>query len=248
MEQKDKYDRTGGRKDEYDRVNDTGSDENGKEKKPKRKILGVEGDLIYFMTKAGHVIILNILWLVSCLPVFTIGTATTSLYYAMMKNVRRNRSYPTTEYFASFKRTFFSGSVLTLALAVWLFVLYHLTVVATGQQTEMGFFLSRVYLVLMVVTAAIAIYLFPVLSRFTMKLSAMVKLSFVMAVRYIYFTVLILAGTALLVWLMYYHLSYMTILVIPGAWCYVCTFMIERALRRYMPKPDEDSQDAWYYE
>lgn len=237
-----------GRKDQYDRRADAARDEDAKGKKPKRKILGVEGDLIYFMTKTGQVIILNILWLVSCIPIFTIGTATTSLYYAMMKNIRRNRSYPTTEYFASFKRTFFSGSVLTLALGVWLFTLYHLLVIAADQGTETGYFLSRIYIGVMVVTAGIAIYLFPVLSRFTMKLSAMVKLSFVMAVRYFYFTVLILAGTALLAWLMFYHLSYMTILVIPGVWCYLCTFMIERALRRYMPKPDEDNQDAWYYE
>lgn len=237
-----------GQKNKHDCGEDITRDQDGKGKKPKRKILGVEGDLIYVMTKTGQVIILNILWLVSCIPIFTIGTATTSLYYAMMKNIRRNRSYPTTEYFASFKRTFFSGSVLTLALGIWLFTLYHLLLIAVEQGTETGFFLSRIYLVLMVVTAGIAIYLFPVLSRFTMKLSAMVKLSFVMAVRYIYFTVLILAGTALLAWLMFYHLSYMTILVIPGAWCYLCTFMIERALRRYMPKPDEGSQDAWYYE
>lgn len=237
-----------GRKDQHDRRNDMTREEGTNEKKPKRKILGVEGDLIYFMTKTGQIVILNILWLVSCIPIFTIGTATTSLYYAMMKNIRRNRSYPTTEYFSSFKRTFLSGSVLTLALGVWLFTLYHLLVTAVEQGTEMGYFLSRIYLVLMIATAGVAIYLFPVLSRFTMKLSSMVKLSFVMAVRYIYFTVLILGGTALLAWLMFYHLSYMTVFIIPGVWCYLCTFMIERALRRYMPKPDEDSQDAWYYE
>lgn len=218
-----------------------------KEAKPKRKLLGPEGDLLYVMTKAGQVIILNLLWLVSCIPIFTIGTATTSLYYAMMKNIRRNRSYPTTEYIASFKRTFVSGSILTLALAVWLFALYHLLMIALDQGTESGILLSRIYVTLMVVTAGVAAYLFPVLSRFTMKLSSMVKLAFVMAVRYIGFTILILAGTALLAWLQFYYLPHPTILFVPGVWCYVCTFMIERALRRYMPKPD-GNEDAWYYQ
>ena len=222
-----------------------GADE--KEKKPRRKILGSEGELIYVMTKMGQIIILNLLWLVSCIPIFTIGTATTSLYYAMMKNIRRNRSYPTTEYLASFKRTFLNGSILTAALAVWLFALYHLRLIALDQGTETGMFLSRIYITLMVVTAGIAVYLFPVLSRFTMKLSAMVKLAFVMAVRYIWFTVLIVAGTAGLAWLMFYKLPMPTVLFLPGLWCYVCTFMIERALRKYMPKPD-GNEDAWYYE
>lgn len=219
----------------------------GRGQKPKRKILGSEGELIYVMTKIGQIIILNLLWLVSCIPIITIGTATTSLYYAMMKNIRRNRSYPTTEYFASFKRTFVNGSILTAAMAAWLFVLYHLWTVALEQGTEMSVFLSRTYIALLAVTAGIAAYLFPVLSRFTMKLSSMVKLAFVMAVRYLGFTILIVAGTGLLAWLIFRYLPMPTIFFLPGMWCYLCTFMIERALRRYMPKPD-GNEDAWYYE
>ncbi len=225
----------------------TGEEPGENTPRKKKQILGSEGELIYILTKAGHVVILNMLWLVSCIPVFTIGTATTSLYYAMMKNIRRNRSYPTTEYFASFRRTFAGGSVFTLILAVWLFVLYHLRTIALVQGGETGTFLSRMYLAIMAVTAGIAVYLFPVLSRFTMKLSSMAKLAFVMAVRYLGFTVLIVAGTALLVWLWIYYLPIPTILFLPGAWCYVCTFMIEKALRAYMPKPDGD-EDAWYFE
>ncbi len=224
-----------------------GEGPNGNPPKEKKKILGSEGELIFILTKAGQVVILNLLWLVSCIPLFTIGTATTSLYYAMMKNIRRNRSYPTTEYFASFKRTFAGGSIFTLILAAWLFVLYHLRVIALAQGGETGVFLSRTYLALAAVTAGIAAYLFPVLSRFTMKLSAMVKLAFVMAVRYLGFTVVIVGGTVLLAWLWFYYLPIPTILFLPGAWCYVCTFMIEKALRAYMPKPD-GNEDAWYYE
>lgn len=218
-----------------------------KEQKPKRKILGSEGELIYVMTKIGQIIILNLLWLVSCIPIFTIGTATTSLYYAMMKNIRRNRSYPTTEYFASFKRTFVSGSILTIAMGIWLFMLYHLWMIALEQGTGMSAFLSRTYIALAVVTAGIAAYLFPVLSRFKMKLSSMVKLAFVMAVRYLGFTILIVAGTGGLAWLIFRYLPMPTIFFLPGMWCYLCTFLIERALRKYMPAPD-GNEDAWYYE
>ena len=217
------------------------------EKKDWKKLLGPEGNIVYFMTKAGQVIILNIIWLLTCIPIFTIGTATTSFYYAMMKNIRRNRSYPIVEYFASFKRTFISGSILTLCIGIWLFLLYHLYEIAMIQPVETSVFLSRIYLVLAILTLAVAIYLFPVLSRFTMKLTSMVKLAFVMAIRYIGFTIIILIGTGLLVWVWMFHLPIPTILFLPGAWCFVCTFMIEKALRKYMPAPAED-EDAWYYE
>ncbi len=216
-------------------------------KKERRNLLSPEGSIFYALTKAGHIIILNIVWLLSCIPIVTIGTATTSLYYAMMKNIRRNRSYPLVEYWASFKRTFAKGSVFTVVAGIWIFLLYHLQTIAATGGGSTGIFLSRLYGALMVVTAAVLIYLFPVLSRFTMSMTAMVKLAFVMAVRYIGYTVLILAGTALLIRVWIYHLPMTTIFFLPGIWCYLCTFMIEKALRKYMPAPD-GNEDAWYYE
>lgn len=217
------------------------------EKKDLKKLLGPEGSILYFMTKAGQVIMLNIIWLLTCIPLFTIGTATTSFYYAMMKNIRRNRSYPIVEYFASFKRTFVSGSILTICTGIWLFLLYHLYELAGIQPEETGMFLRRIYLGLAALTFAVLIYLFPVLSRFTMKLTLMVKLAFVMAVRYIGYTLLMLAGTGIMIWAWIFYLPMPTAFFLPGAWCFICTFMIEKALRKYMPAPAEN-EDAWYYE
>ena len=126
-------------------------------------------------------------------------------------------------------------------------MLFHLQTVATAEGGGTGSIQGRIYLVLMLVSAAVLIYLFPVLSRFTMSMTALVKLAFVMAVRYIGYTVLMLAGTAVLVWAWIYYLPMPTIFFLPGAWCYLCTFMVEKALRKYMPEPD-GNEDAWYYE
>ena len=218
-----------------------------KKKEDWKKMLGPEGSVISFLTKAGQVIILNVIWLLSCIPIITIGTATTSLYYAMMKNIRRNRSYPVVEYFASFNRVLGKGSIFTIIIGCWYLLLFHLQSIAIMMGNSTGIFLSRLYLMLMLVTAAVLIYLFPVLSRFTMSMTGMVKLAFVMAVRYAGYTVIMTAGTAALVYLWIYVLPMPAIFFLPGAWCYVCTFMNEKALRHYMPAPD-GNEDAWYYE
>lgn len=217
------------------------------EKRNRKKLLDPDGRLIFFMTKAGQVIILNVLWLLTCIPVFTIGTATTSLYYAMMKNIRRNRSYPVVEYFASFKRTFVKGSILTITAGLWLLLLYHLQSIALTVSGDTGAFLRKIYLTLIFLSAAVLLYLFPVLSRFTMSMVSMVKLAFVMSIRFVGYTILMLAGTAVLAILWIYYLPMPVIFFLPGAWCYVCTFMIEKALKKYMPS-SEGNEDAWYYE
>lgn len=206
-----------------------------------------DSSLMYYMTKAGWIIILNIVFLLSCLPVFTIGSACTSFYYAMMKSIRRDRGYPLLEYWSSFKRTFVQGTMVTVLLGIWLAVLLHLWNVAVVMSGETGVFLQKIYLTLFVLSGAVSCYLFPVMSRFTMKLSAMLKLSFVMAVRFLPYTIVILAGTLGIGWIWFRFLPIPLILIWPGIWCMVITFMMEKALRKYMPAPKE-GEDAWYYE
>lgn len=212
-------------------------------------IFRAEGPLMSFLTKTGQIILLNIVWVLCCLPIVTIGPATTSFYYAMMKNIRRNRSYPLTEFWASFKRTLGSGILLTIGFGAFLFALWYLNGLAPAWETDQGKLVTGIYVGLAIVAAMILVYLFPVLSRFSMRLSNIVKLAFVMSVRFIYFTIPILVGTAALAWLWFYYLPLPLIVVWPGLWCFACTFLIEKALRRYMPKePEDDGEDHWYYE
>ena len=41
-----------------------------------------------FIGKLGDLVLLNLLWLVCCIPVFTAGAATTAVYYVTLKLVR----------------------------------------------------------------------------------------------------------------------------------------------------------------
>ena len=215
--------------------------------KKKPKPFAPESSLMYYMTKAGWVIILNIVFLISCLPVFTIGTAVTSFYYAMMKSIRRDRSYPLLEYWFYFKRIFVKGSMVRCGRGIWISLIWYLWNISAVSGEETGLFLQKFYTGLLVVTGAILIYLFPVMSRFTMKLSSMVKLSFVMAVRFLPYTAILLAGLLLLVFVWFRYLPIPMIFVWPGAFCFAGTFLMEKALRKYMPAP-APGEDAWYYE
>lgn len=41
-----------------------------------------------FIGKLGDLVLLNLLWLICCIPVFTAGAATTAVYYVTLKLVR----------------------------------------------------------------------------------------------------------------------------------------------------------------
>lgn len=213
-----------------------------------RGILTFEGPVIQFFHKTGEVIIATMLFLLFCIPVITAGSSITSLYYAVIKSVRRERGYVTSEFMRSLKRTLGKGTILTVGMLVW----FGLLVLG---RTQAGEHMVLAYNVLIVLSIVVSVYIFPVLSRFEMKLTGIVKLSFVMSIRYFYYTIPMIAGTAVLAWLQYYYLPMPCIFVLPGAWCYVVTFMMERALLAYMPAKEEAEKkdqggetDAWYYD
>lgn len=216
-------------------------------KKKKINPFSPESTFMAILTKIGQLLILNVLWVISIIPIITFGTATCSFYYSVMKSIRRGRSYPVLEYWNSFKRTLGNGVILTIGFGALTAALLYMRNMAVSLGSDRGKLLNGIYIAILAVIACILVYLFPVLSRFTMKLSQMIKLSLVMAIRFLPFTILIIAGTAALIWAWFYFLPIPLILVWPGAWMYTCTFLIEKALRKYMPPPKE-GDDAWYYE
>ena len=66
-----------------------------------------------------------------------------------------------------------------------------------------------------------------------------------MAVRFLPITIVLTTVTVFVVWLQIVILPWPCIFVVPAAWCYAASFLIEKALGAYTPKPAED-EDAWY--
>ena len=94
--------------------------------------------------------------------------------------------------------------------------------------------------------AAAGVYICPILSRFTMKVRDIWKLAFVMAVRFLPLTILILAGAALGAAVQFYLLPIPALAIVPGAMTLAATWPVEKALRHYMP-PKEENDTSWYY-
>ncbi len=208
-----------------------------------RDFFSWEGGLIRFLNKMGELILVNIAFVLCCLPVVTIGSSITSFYYAVIKSIRRERGNPLSEFFGSMKRTLAKGCIVTVVSVLILGVLY----IGARQQIDTGNrHLAAVYVGLIVLCVCVLVNLFPVMSRFSLRLPELLKLSFVMGIRFIPVTLVTVLGTAAVGWLLFFILPVPCILILPGCWCYIVTFFMEKALLAYMPKP-EPGEDAWYY-
>lgn len=211
------------------------------------KWLDVEGPVIGFLDKVGQLILLGICWFLGCVPLITIGTSSTALYYAVIKSIRREQGDAIREFWKSYKANLKRGISVTVAAAILGGVLTVNLEILQRSQGQKSSFLAAASLIALFLLAATGVYICPILSRFTMKVTMAWKLAFVMALRYFLYTAIIIMGSGMLVGLQIYVFPIPTVVLIPGFWCYGTTFLIERALQHYMPSK-RDNDNAWYYE
>lgn len=206
-----------------------------------------EGPIFSWLDKIGQMIVLSLMWIVGCLPVVTAVSSTTALYYAVIKSVRRGRGDAVREFWHSFKENLRRGipiaiTALVIGALLGLNLRYCL---ANSDSTSVTVTVANA--LALVVLAILLVFICPILSRFQMRVREAWKLSFVMAIRFLPYTILLAVGFAVLVLLQIYILPMPTLLIVPAAWCYLTTYPVEKALRKFMPekKPEDD---AWYYE
>ena len=70
------------------------------------KFLNSDSGVMRALSKIFDMGFLTLIYLVFCIPIVTIGAATTSLYYVSAKVIRHNRIYVCREFWISFKINF----------------------------------------------------------------------------------------------------------------------------------------------
>lgn len=70
--------------------------------------------------KATECMLLSILWVVTSLPVITIGASTTALYYAVVKVIRNNEGYGWGEFWNGFRTNFKQATIIWLVALLFL--------------------------------------------------------------------------------------------------------------------------------
>ncbi len=211
------------------------------------RIFGHDTFFFRFMNQAGNVIIATLLWLLGCLPVVTIGTSTIALYYTTVKSIRRGEGYVSREFFGAYRRNLKNGIPMTVVFLLLGAVLaIDRMYVDQGQSAAAAAF-SLGYTLLTLVVMSLAVYVFPVMSRFTMSSWECFRLALLMVFRHLPFTVILLGmaiGTVCLVFLIPAPMLF----ILPGACCYGQSFLMERLLKKYMAKPQtEEEAEKWYY-
>lgn len=131
-------------------------------------LFSADSALMRGLTRLADVIILNLLFIATSIPVVTLGASLTALNFTAMRIGTGECNSVTGDYFRSFRRNFRQATVIGLVLALLIGVLAAWYVVVTnlafGAMTELV--LLAIWYVLAFTLAAAALFVFPYLANF----------------------------------------------------------------------------------
>lgn len=229
-----------------------------------KNFFAMEGPLFTFMNKVGGIIAVSFFWILGCIPLVTIGASTAAAYYAMVKVVRKETGHVPAEFWRAFKRNLKYGIIVSVILLVVVALMVFDTALFNAGALEEGSLVATLWgagsKILLFFMAIISFYLFPVMSRFDIKLKDMISMAFFMSIRYFYITILLAIELVALAFINFGGFIFGSVewvfrmipmvFVTPGLYFFLSSFSIESVLRKYMPPPEEgvDPEELqWYY-
>ena len=205
------------------------------------KIFNLDTPVWRFIGKLADAVLLNILWVVFSIPIFTIGASTTALYYVSMKVVSdREGTSLFRDFWKSFKMNFGQSTLIWLiclflgaffAFDIWYY---------WGMDNQWASGIAMVFVVLTLLLIMVMHYIFAVQAKFINPIRKTFLFSAVLPLRYIYFTIPMLLITAAFVVGTYYWFP--LILFGEGGIAFFHSFFLVKIFGKYVKEEEEEGE------
>ena len=199
-------------------------------------LLDPDNPVIHGIAKFGYIWLLNLLWLITSLPVFTIGASTTALIYSMMK-LHDDSGYPVKNYFESFKSNFKQATAIwavygSIGVVLALdFILWH--------RINKSSIVTGAMIAIAIAWLATLLWVFAIQAKFVNKVKDTIHYAMIIACKHIKETVLMFITV---VFIVYINISYtaavnfFTIAIGPGLTAFLFAVFYENVFDGYIDK------------
>jgi len=151
-----------------------------------------DNPVMRFLSRLFDLILLNLLFIFSCIPVVTIGAALSAMYQVLFKIIDKKDPYIFKGYVKAFKENFKPATLLWILIAL-IGICIRVALSAIYNMTGQGYeFLQILVWILTFIVAAVAVYAFPLLSRYQCGIVQLLKNAFVLSITNIPVTVIII--------------------------------------------------------
>ena len=208
----------------------------------------LDSPLMTILNKVADILILNIIFIIACVPIVTIGAAFSAAYYIGFKMVKDEESYIVRGFFKAFKDNFKQATIIWLILMVVLGVLFADFRIMAYSGIE---FAAWMKVAMGAVTLFVVIgisFVFGLQARYTNTIKNTLRNSFLMALSHLPTAVLLIGVYAVPVLLAYFLPRLMPIyaLLAVGGILYFQSFLLLRVFHKYeasLKKIEEEQKE-----
>lgn len=206
------------------------------------EIFNYDGKFARAIQKVADIIIASVLWIVGCIPLITVGTSTTALYYASIKSVLGEGS-TVKNFFKSYKDNLKQSIVVEVVLLIVAYIMYLNWNIGFKMMENSTIFKVFFFVVLAWILFVVS-YIFPILARFTLTTRHLFVNAFIMSIKNLPKTIFIILTNMLPIVCFVVRVDYvikllpLIIVVVPGLVGYLNAIMFNKIFEPYIPKDE----------
>ena len=213
------------------------------------KLFNPDSRIMIFLSRVADLVILNILWLVCCVPVVTIGASTTAMYHVIRHWQKDSVSSIMRDFFQSFKEDFKQATPVYLILLIptAAVVMNAMLIFNPENSAAVPSYLLVIWFISALILLFISSFVYPVMAFFADSIFKTLRNAMVLALANLPRTILISILNLLPVILLFVNLSFFLQssifwLLIGGALvAYLNMSILKPVFKKLVPSEFEDT-------
>ena len=146
------------------------------------KMFDQDSWFMQLLSRFSSLVILNFLFLFTCIPVFTIGASLTAMYDVVFRMDTDREGPLVSAYFRSFAANFKQGTCLWIFFALLIAAGCANAVIISNMEGTLGYLLFLISMVILINAILVLGYVFPLLSQFDNTLTNTLKNSLLLSI------------------------------------------------------------------
>lgn len=165
------------------------------------RFFSYDNPVMQFISKIFDIVVLNVIFIFACIPVFTIGSALCGLYYVCLKMVRNEDPYVWRNFWKAFRQNFKQSTLVFLIfVCIFVFLWMDFYIINSANTTLFSILRVPLWLICLFLTSMF-IYIFPVISHFVCTTRQALKNAALMALGHLPYTLAMLAVFGIILYL-----------------------------------------------
>lgn len=208
------------------------------------RLFNLDNPFMQFLFRVSDLIILNLIFMLSCIPIVTIGASISALHAVCLKIVRGQESYMWQGFWKAFRQNFKQGTVLWI-ISVILFIFINVDYTILNSVDSPLFTCVKIALgSVSVVLFSMFIYIFPIIAHFKCTIRQAIKNSLFMTIGHLPFSILLVAMYSLIFFLTTLNVQMLTLVIAVATICgfsvvaLTACIIFDRIFKKYEPEQE----------